>query len=89
MKFGANHLKVSLIIWNECIKKTDSDWLKEEISRYMSILPCPACKGERLRKESLAVKISNHNIAQITAFSIIEAENFFKNIKLTKDKKNN
>ena len=68
-------------------QKTDSDWLKDEISRYMSISPCPACKGSRLKKESLSVKIADLNIAQVTSFSIKEAKQFFTNLKLSKDKK--
>jgi len=66
---------------------TDSDWLKDEISRYMSISPCPACHGSRLKKETLSVKIADTNIAQITSFSIKEAKRFFSNLKLSKDKK--
>lgn len=68
-------------------KETDSDWLKDEISRYMSILPCPICKGFRLKKEILAVKIANKNIAQITALSIKDAKEFFTNIKFSQAKK--
>lgn len=68
-------------------QETDSDWLKDEISRYMSISPCPSCKGSRLKKESLSVKIANYNIAQVTSFSIKEAKQFFANLKLSKDKK--
>lgn len=66
-------------------RETDNDWLKDEISKYMSILPCPDCQGARLKKESLAVKICDHNIQQITAFSIKEAKHFFSTIKLTAD----
>ena len=68
-------------------QETDSDWLKDEISRYMSISPCPSCNGSRLKKESLSVKIANHNIAQVTSFSIKEAKQFFIHLKLSKDKK--
>ena len=68
-------------------QETDSDWLKDEISRYMSISPCPSCNGSRLKKESLNVKIANHNIAQVTSFSIKEAKHFFENLKLSRDKK--
>lgn len=63
-------------------KETDSDWLKDEISRYMSILPCPSCQGTRLKEESLAVTVSKKNIAEVTAFSIAEAKNFFNSLKL-------
>ncbi|MCK5580361.1 MAG: excinuclease ABC subunit UvrA [Candidatus Omnitrophica bacterium] len=67
-------------------KKTDSDWLQEEISRYMSELPCPDCNGQRLKKESLAIKIAGQNIAHATSLSIKEAKNFFGNLNLPKDK---
>lgn len=68
-------------------KETDSDWLKEEISSFMSESPCPECKGLRLKKESLAVKVADKNIAQLTSFSIKEAKQFFSQLNLSKDKK--
>ncbi|MEK7716087.1 MAG: hypothetical protein AAB387_11585, partial [candidate division NC10 bacterium] len=40
-------------------RETDSDWLKDEISRFMSVLPCPTCKGARLKNEVLAVKVND------------------------------
>jgi len=63
--------------------QTDSDYLKEEISKFMSSLPCPACKGARLKPESLSVFINNKNIQQIAQMSIKEAMNFFGGLKLT------
>jgi excinuclease ABC subunit A len=66
---------------------TDSDWLKDEITNFMSVLPCPTCKGSRLRKEALSVKVGDHNIADITAMSIKEAKQFFNNLKLNRDEK--
>ncbi len=66
--------------------ETDSSWLKDEISRYMSVLPCLVCKGSRFRKESLAVKVAGKNIAEVTLFSIEKAKEFFSNLKLSKDK---
>ncbi|MDP2654560.1 MAG: excinuclease ABC subunit UvrA [Candidatus Omnitrophota bacterium] len=68
-------------------RETDSDWLKTEISRYMSVLPCPGCNGARLRKESLAVRIANKNINDVTAMSIQEARTFFAKLNLTRDHK--
>ncbi len=62
---------------------TESDYLKEEISRFMSTLPCPECNGRRLKKESLAVKIGEKNISEICAFSIANAKQFFKELTLT------
>ncbi|MDP8212181.1 MAG: excinuclease ABC subunit UvrA [Candidatus Zapsychrus exili] len=67
-------------------KDTDSDWLKDELNRYMSILPCPTCHGLRLKKESLAVKIKTANISDITSLSIKEAKKFFSELKLSKNK---
>ncbi|MBI4972365.1 MAG: excinuclease ABC subunit UvrA [Candidatus Omnitrophica bacterium] len=63
--------------------QTQSDYLKEEISRFMSSLPCPACQGARLKKESLSVKVNGKNIWEITQMSIREAHSFFSNLKLT------
>ncbi|MBI3602485.1 MAG: excinuclease ABC subunit UvrA [Candidatus Omnitrophica bacterium] len=65
-------------------QETDSDWLKEEISSLMSVSACPACEGKRLKKESLAVKIADCNIADVTALSITEAKEFFNGLKLSK-----
>ncbi len=68
-------------------KETDNDWLKDEISKYMSESACPGCNGSRLKKESLSVKIDGRNIAQVSMFSIKDAKDFFANIKFSKDKK--
>jgi len=67
--------------------QTDSDYLKEEISRFMSTLCCPACKGARLKPESLSVKINQKNIWQITTMSIKEALVFFSTLALTEKEK--
>ena len=68
-------------------RETDSEWLKEEIASFMSESPCPGCKGLRLKKESLAVKVADQNIAQLTGLSIKEAKVFFSHLDLSKDKK--
>ncbi len=59
-------------------KETDSAWSREEIERFMSATPCPACGGARLKPEALAVKISGHHIAQVTEKSIREAGDWFE-----------
>jgi len=64
-------------------RETDSDYLKEEISRFMSSLPCPLCKGARLKKESLAVKVNGKNIWDTTQMSIKEAHHFFVKLQLS------
>ncbi len=64
-------------------RESDSDYLKEEISKFMSSLSCPACQGARLKKESLSVEIQGRNIWQVTRMSIKEAKSFFKGLDLT------
>ncbi|MFI5304645.1 MAG: excinuclease ABC subunit UvrA [Nitrospiria bacterium] len=64
-------------------RETDSTYIREEIEKYMSIQPCPECNGDRLKKESLAVKIGNKSISEICRFSIIDAERFFENLILS------
>ena len=51
-------------------RQTDSDYVKEEIARYMSELPCPACRGARLKPESLAVLIEGRSIAEVATDSV-------------------
>ena len=54
-------------------RDTQSDYMRNEIERYMTALPCEACGGERLRPEALAVTIANRSIMQVTALSVVEA----------------
>jgi excinuclease ABC subunit A len=67
--------------------KTESDYLKQEISKFMSVLPCPECQGTRLKKESLAIRILDKNIFEITRMSIKASQDFFEHIKLEPEKK--
>jgi excinuclease ABC subunit A len=64
-------------------EQTESDYLKEEISRFMSSLPCPLCQGSRLKKESLAITICGKNIWEVTKESIKEIHHFFTRLELT------
>ncbi len=64
-------------------RTTDSDWIKTEIEKYMTVQPCPECDGARLRKESLAVTVSDRNIHDVVQMSVKEAIRFFsKQLKL-------
>jgi excinuclease ABC subunit A len=63
--------------------ETDSFATQWELEQYMSYQPCPDCKGSRLRPESLAVKVSNLNIHDITRMSIKQALAFFSELTLT------
>ncbi|MBN1793879.1 MAG: excinuclease ABC subunit UvrA [Candidatus Omnitrophica bacterium] len=64
--------------------QTDSDFVKSEINKYMSVLPCPTCGGRRLRKESLSVFINDLSIADIAALSVKRALAFFGELRLEK-----
>ncbi len=59
-------------------KETDSAWAREDIERYMSAAPCPACAGFRLKPEALAVKINKLHIGQVTDMSIRTARDWFE-----------
>ena len=65
-------------------RDSDSDFIKEMISGFMSVQPCPECNGERLRKESRNVFIGGRNIANICAMSIKEVCVYFSQLKLDK-----
>jgi excinuclease ABC subunit A len=58
-------------------KETESDWAREEISRYMSETPCAVCHGMRLKPEALAVKIAGDHIAEATRRSVRDALSWF------------
>ena len=61
-------------------KETDSAWAREEIERYMSAAPCPACNGYRLKPEALAVKVHGLHIGQVTDMSIRIARDWFEEL---------
>jgi len=63
-------------------KESDSDYVQEEISKYIRETPCPECKGARLRKESLAVTLKGMSIYDVVKLSIKESNAFFSNLKL-------
>lgn len=58
-------------------KETESAWMREEIERFMSATPCPACRGYRLKPEALAVKIAGKHIGEVTELSIRKADQWF------------
>lgn len=64
-------------------KETSSDYIREQMEKYMGQKPCPTCKGFRLKKETLAVLINGRHIAHITDLSIEEAQQFFAELKLS------
>jgi excinuclease ABC subunit A len=64
-------------------RETTSESMREEIESYMSAKPCLSCRGARLKPESLAVKVGELNISEITKKSVDEALEFFLNLELT------
>ncbi|MBI4722025.1 MAG: excinuclease ABC subunit UvrA [Candidatus Stahlbacteria bacterium] len=64
-------------------KSTESDAVRWEIEKYMVVSDCPACKGARLKPESLAMKIRDKNIHHLTQLSIKESLDFFDTLNLT------
>jgi excinuclease ABC subunit A len=62
--------------------ETDSPREREQISQYMSLRPCPACKGTRLKPESLAITVQDRNIAEVAALNVGAAYEFFTHIEL-------
>ncbi len=63
--------------------ETSSDYVKEEIEKFMSASVCPACKGARLKPEALAVTVGGSNIDELTRMSIEKLEEFFARLTLT------
>ncbi len=59
-----------------------SPWEKEKFERYINLIPCPACKGARLKKEMLWVRFGGLDISQVTEMTIAECSRFFKEVDL-------
>lgn len=64
-------------------RETKSDYMRNEIEKYMSSITCPECKGARLKKESLSVKIGGLSISEVCDMSVYRIKDFFESIKLT------
>ena len=64
-------------------RETGSDAMKQEYESFMRITPCGACKGQRLKKESLAVTVADKNIYEITNMSIENLKAFLDNMVLS------
>ena len=64
-------------------KETTSDYVREQMEKYMAQQACPSCKGYRLKTETLAVKIADKHIGEVTEYSIQEADTFFKELDLS------
>jgi excinuclease ABC subunit A len=62
--------------------ETDSDYARERYEQYFREVPCPACKGARLRPESLGVRLGDKNIHEVTDLCIGDADKFLRQLEL-------
>ncbi len=65
-------------------QNTESNGVKADIERYITTMPCQTCKGQRLKKEALSIKIADKNIAYLCELSITDLITFFHTLQLTK-----
>ena len=84
MKYGKSERKFQtrwegvLAILRKKYEQTESEWIKADLQQYMRTKPCPTCEGKRLKPESLAVKVADRDISQVTAMAVSEALGFFQ-----------
>ncbi|MDR0625564.1 MAG: excinuclease ABC subunit UvrA [Holosporales bacterium] len=72
-----------LNILNRRLNEVESNSAREKIAPLQTTCPCSKCLGRRLKPEALCVKINGRNIAEVSALSIFEASNWFKNLHLS------
>lgn len=79
------HIEFEGVIRNVArrFKETSSDYVREQMEKYMAEHKCPTCKGYRLKKEALAVLINGEHIGKITSLSIEDALEVFDQLNLT------
>ena len=63
--------------------QTNSDYRREELERFMKVLPCPRCGGRRLKEKVLAVKVAGMSIADVADLSISDELALFENLAIT------
>jgi excinuclease ABC subunit A len=63
--------------------ETDSEYRREKIEEFMSQVPCPKCKGARLRPEALAVTVGGKNVFEFAELSVTDAQRFFDDVEFT------
>jgi excinuclease ABC subunit A len=63
--------------------ETTSDYTRDKLEEFMTEKNCPTCKGHRLKEEALAVLVNDMHISSVTAYSVVEAIDFFENLELS------
>jgi excinuclease ABC subunit A len=61
-------------------KETDSNWARDELSKYQTVTPCSHCDGYRLKPEALAVKIAGKHVGEVSQMSILAAGEWFQSL---------
>ncbi|MBN8690182.1 MAG: excinuclease ABC subunit UvrA [Armatimonadetes bacterium] len=61
-------------------EQTESEWVKKDLEQYMSTKPCPVCAGQRLKPETLSVRVAERNVADITQMPVSKAVEFFREL---------
>ena len=64
-------------------RETGSETMKQEYESFMRITPCTTCKGQRLKKESLAVTVADKNIYEVTNMPVERLQGFLRDLKLS------
>jgi excinuclease ABC subunit A len=64
-------------------RETGSEITRQEYETYMRITPCKACRGQRLKKTSLAVTVADKNIHEVTSMSVLKLHDFLSHLELT------
>ena len=62
-------------------RNTDSDWMREDLARYMTQRPCRACEGARLKPEAMAVQVAGRTIHDLTKMQLNEAHEWFSGLE--------
>jgi len=63
--------------------ESDSDFVRERLEGYMRVVPCPACRGSRLKPEVLAVTVGGRSIAEVSAMPLSECADFLASLELS------
>lgn len=86
MKFGSGERKFNANwegvfgILRKKYEQTESEWVKRDLEQYMTTKPCPTCGGQRLKPESLSVKLDGKSVADITCMAVEDADRFFQQL---------
>ncbi len=65
-------------------KETNSDYIRQELEKFMNHMTCPSCHGKRLRPEALAIRIDGRNIVEVTESAIGDCTRYFEQLRLSK-----